>query len=57
MIFDRPRPVPPNVHDFNHSAFAGSGTASPRRAENVALFAGQGLGPLPFPGWENAICF
>ena len=57
MILDWPRPVPPDVHDFNHTAFAGSGTASPRRAEGEALFTGQGLRPLPVPGRENAICF
>src|SRR3954470_19152322 len=57
MILDRPRPVPPDVHDFDHSAFAGSWTASTRRAENMALFTVQGRGPLPFPGWEDAICF
>jgi hypothetical protein len=57
MILGRPRPVPPDVHDFNHSAFAGSGTASSGSAEDEALFTGQGLGPLPFPGRENAIYF
>ena len=57
MILDWPRPVPPDVHDFDHSAFAGSGTASSWRAEDMALLTGQGLGPLPFPGREDAICF
>jgi len=57
LILDRPRPFTPDVYDFDHSAFAGAGTASPGRAENVTLFADQGLGPLPFPGRENAICF
>ena len=57
MILDRTRPVPPDVHDFDHSALASPGTAAPWRAEDEALFTGQGLGPLPFPGWENAIYF
>ncbi len=57
LILDRPRPFTPDVYDFDHSALAGSGTTSPRRAKDVALFTAQGLGTLPFPGWENAICF
>ena len=57
LILDRPRPFTPDVYDFDHSAFTGSGITSPRRAEDMALFTGQGLEPLPFPGRENAICF
>jgi hypothetical protein len=57
LILDRPRPFTPDVHDFDQFALAGSGTTSPRRAKDVALFTGQGLEPLPFPGRKNAICF
>jgi hypothetical protein len=56
-ILNRLRPVPPDVHNFNHSAFVGFGTAAPWRSENVAFFVGQGPELLPFPGREYAICF
>ena len=56
MILGRPRPILPDVHDFNHFAFTSPWTASPRRAEDEALFTGQSLGPLPFSGGNGAIC-
>ena len=48
VIFARPRPVSPDVYDFDHSAFAGSGATPPKCAEDVALFTGQDLETLPF---------
>src|SRR4051812_12847921 len=57
LLLDGPCPFTPGVCAFDHSAFSGSGAASPRRAEDVALFADQSLRPQPFPGRENAICF
>ena len=48
MILNWSRPVSPEVHNFDHSAFPGSGAASPRRSDDVTLFIGHGLAPLPY---------
>ena len=57
MILNWSRPVSPDVHNFDHSAFPGSGTASPRRSDDVTLFTKRGLCPLSSPPGEDAICF
>jgi hypothetical protein len=57
-----PGPAPPDVNDFDHSAFSAPKPAPPRSAEYDAPFTGWGLCPLlvlamEFLAREYAICF